>query len=233
MNNKKPLPNKPIYLVAETSPLIEEYANVVDMFTADESLHTLVIHVPPDAVSGKDVDMITELVCALQHAPHLIERFVFALEFKFLQVENSELYFDDMYWKTDSAYHRWFQKVGEGYANIFFIHDRDARFYALAGDLLADGKGDIRHDEGDKASYIGFGGKELNLLCDRLFTACWMFHLYCHASGFDPKHMIEGLIAEFDLPIFYKHIRDKYKKDIKAGIRLRIVKETEEGETIL
>ena len=229
----KALPNKPVYLVPKTSPVIAKYAATFQMFEKDESLHTLNLIIPPNVVSSMDSSLMNELLPALQHYPHLIERFIFSFEFKFSQIEDSELYFQDLDWKTDAMYYRWFCKVGEAPIAIFFIHDRDARFYALAGDMLADGKCEIKKEGSDKTALIGFKENEVQELCGRLYMACWLFHIYCHGSGFDPQPAIESLIAEFDLPIIYEDIRKKYLKDIETGIQLRIVKKQNDEESVL
>ncbi|MHB8260500.1 MAG: hypothetical protein ACYDCN_03550 [Bacteroidia bacterium] len=220
--HKKAIPNKPIYLVNKTSPLIERYKDLAAMFENNKTFKTLVLDINPDVVSSLDNGLITELMVALQHYPHILEQLVFSFEFKFAQIADSELYFQESDWKTDKAYYRWFNKLSDSPAAIFFIHDQDARLYTLAGDLLADGKCTAQRNEGEKRSTIGFGAKEIELLCGRLFESCWFFHLYCHGSGFDPKPVIEAILAEFDLPISYQDIRKQYLKDVINGIEFRV-----------
>ena len=83
----------------------------------------------------------------------------------------------------------------------------------------------MKHEPGKKTSLVSFEGEELKIICERLFTACWMFHMYCHGSSYNPRTFIEALISEYGLPIEYDEVRKKYKEDVKAGIKLRVVPE--------
>ena len=90
----------------------------------------------------------------------------------------------------------------------------------MVGDLYADGKVTIEPEETGRGFKIGFESTEANIIIERFFSACLMMHVYCYGSGFNPKHYVEALLAEFDLPINYKDIQRAYKKDIAGGVKL-------------
>src|SRR6202012_5799843 len=97
MNN---LPNTPIYLMEPGNPTIARWQQVFETFAAQDK-HTLNLSVPPDVVEDKEVAMLQELIIALQHYPHLIEKFLFAIELQFQQIAHSQLYFEKDIWKAD------------------------------------------------------------------------------------------------------------------------------------
>ncbi|MBS4028689.1 MAG: hypothetical protein KGZ58_08625 [Ignavibacteriales bacterium] len=215
------LPQTPIYLVQPGNPLIAQWKQPFEAF-ARKDIHTFTIDVPPEAVDEMDVAMPQQLVIALQHYPHLIDKFLFSLELKFQQIAGSELYYQEDDWKSDDKYHRWFCKMGQFPLVLFFLHDREARFSILAGDILADKRVTVKKIDEQQESYIGIVGNDVQLVSKRLFNACWLFHLFCHASGFDPKPCIESILADFDLPVTYEQVRKQYEEDVLKGIELRV-----------
>ena len=217
-------PDKPIYLIAPGDPVIEKYKPAFDAFGRDD-MHTFTFTVDPEHVDTMQVAMLQEMIAALQHFPHRIDKWLFTVGFNFTQVAHSKLYYQKLDWKSNPKYYRWFCKMGTFPLTIFFLNDSDARFYSLAGDFLADGKATVQHEPGKKTSLVGFEGEELKTICERLFTACWMLHIYCHGSSYNPRTFIEALLAEYGLPIEYEQVRKKYKEDVKTGIKLRIVAE--------
>ncbi|MEK6615430.1 MAG: hypothetical protein AABZ32_04865, partial [Bacteroidota bacterium] len=127
-------PDNPIYFMEQGNPAIAQWKQAFEMFSRKDA-HTFTLIVPPDVVEeGKNVRMIQEMIVALQHYPHLIDKFIFAVELKFQQIADSELYYQKDDWKTDSKYYRWFCKMGTFPLVLFFLDDKDARLYTLAGD---------------------------------------------------------------------------------------------------
>lgn len=226
---KKESKSKRVYFVPTTSLLIAQYQNVAQLFE-DKNFKQLTVTVNPEQVSDMDTEMVHEMILALQHYPHILEKLVFALDFEFPQIPDSELYFQEADWKNDKANQRWFASIGESLLALFFMRDQDVRLYTLAGDLVADGKCSFKHQEGEKYAFIGFKDEALETLCLRLHSTCYMFHLYCHGSGFNPQPAIEAVLAEFNLPISYKDIRNRYLKSVRTGIYVRIQAEGEDGE---
>jgi hypothetical protein len=218
MNNKKPLPQKPVYLVSETSPLIPQYENVIEQLNNTADLHTLMVTIATEQVTDKECGYLNELICVFQHTPKLIKQLVFAISFKFLEVPDSELYIKEEDWKNDPDYWLWFRELGiQSPVAPFFIHDHEARFLCIAGDLLAEGRCKTKPVNNPEKCWISFEGEELKLVANRLFEASFLYHMYCHGLGFDPRDTIEWLITDLGIPISYKQIRDEYKKKIKQG----------------
>jgi hypothetical protein len=217
-------PSERLFLVKPGDPVIEKYRETFEN-TAEKPDNNLVLTVGPDVVRDLDLGMMHELLLALQHYPGVIEQLVFGIDFNFLMMEDLDIKLNEMEWKTQPAYYRWFNKMGESPAAIFFIKDSDARFYSLAGDMMADGKIKSRKEPGNN-KYISLIPDEgqLKIIFDRFYHGCWFFLMYCHGSGFDPKIYIEALIAEYDMPFSYKDVKEKYKEDVEKGIEFRVKK---------
>ena len=235
MKNKKPLPQKPVYLVAETSSLILEYQDEIEQLVSTPNLHTLVVTIATDHVTQPDCGYLNELICVFQHSPKLIKQLVYAISFKFLEVPNSELYIKEEDWKSDPDYWLWFRQLGiESPVAPFFVHDHEARFLCLAGDLLAEGRCKAEPLKNPEKCWIRFEGEELKLIANRLFEACFLYHIYCHGLGFDPRYTIELLITDLGIPISYKQVREEYKKKIKQGFQMHIIRKNKDGtKTVL
>lgn len=214
--------NTPVYIAPIDSPDVVQFRDVFAMYENTE-YHTLTFDVHQDLVKQGEVAMLQELIIALQHYPNLIERFLFAIDFKFTEIEDSDIVFPESYWKTDPDYYQWFFKMSQLPIVIFFLSDEDARFYCLAGDFLA-AKDVIINGGVDKwgKTEIAFTGEQVQVLMDRLFNACWFLLIYCHGSGFEPRSYIETIIAAFDFDISYEQVYEAYKKDIEVGIELRV-----------
>ena len=212
---------KPVYLAPAREPFITAYDDLFSRFSK-ESMHTLTMTVQTDMVYAGEVAGLQQLIMALQHQPHLIEKLVFCLNIKFTAIEDSNIYIPAIYWKADTAYYRWFHKLSACAVMLFFINDEDARFYLLAGDLLAD---DLVHVEPDErgTGMACLEGDELAEVVNRLFTSCWMMLIYCHGSDFNPEPYIQSLLADLGLPITFEQVYEKYIQDIAGGITFRTI----------
>lgn len=215
MNNQ----NSPIYIIPQDHPAIQTYQAVFEQL-AMQHTNTLSMTVHEDTVKGGDVAMIQELLLALQHYPHLIEKMILAIDLHFTEIEDSDVYLPTSYWKSEAIYHQWFHKMLNLPIVIFFLHDEDARFYCLAGDFLAAKAVQIGEMDRGGRSEITFTQEQATILSNRLYNACWLMLLYCHASGFNPQSYIEAMIASFDFRFTYQDVYEKYKKDVEAGIEL-------------
>ncbi len=212
---------KPVYLAPASEPFIKEYDELFRRF-AEKDMHTLILTVNTDSVYGGDVAMLQQILMALQHQPHLIEKLLFCLEIKFTLIEDSDIYIPETYWKTEAVYYRWFHKLSASPLMLFFLNDEDARFYLLAGDMLADNLLQLVTDEKGKGMAC-LEGDDLVEVLHRLFAACWMMLIYCHGSGFDPEPYIQSLLADLGLPLTYEQVYETYAGDIAKGINFRAV----------
>lgn len=213
---------KRIFFLPPGDAIIAAYKNVIGYMNKPE-IHTLNLPIPPDVPEQQDVSMMAELLLALQHYPSTIEKMILSLQFKFQMFENSELYFPEDDWKTAPVYYRWFNKMFKQFTpTIFFINDEDARFYCLAGDMLAAGKVKLTGETDGKRSAMEFTAKQTEILAARLFNACHLMMIYCHGSGFNPASYIEGMIALFNLPVEYSDVYKAYEHDIKNNVKFRI-----------
>ena len=231
----KAFPNKPIYLVPETSVLHADFADTIAQLENTPDLHTLLVTFTTKQVNNLECGYMNELIAVLQHHPKLIKALAYATSFKFLEVPDSELYIKEEDWDTDPAYWRWFNNLcNQTPVAPFFLHGYRERSYCFIGDLLADGKGEIKERDDNKGELIGFEGEDLNLIANRLFDSCVWYHVYCHGSKFDPRDTVEWLIADTGIPISYKQVRKEYQKKVTQPLYLRMVRKNEDGtETVL
>lgn len=209
----------PVYLVKPGDPLLAAWKENMDMFGKKEFTN-MVIEVPPDAIKGPDVQMMQELVMVMQHYPVIAEKFLFSVTFSFPEIEGSDLYFPQQAWKNDPAVQHWFFKMNSLPNTVFFINDSECRMFCIGGDLIAANKVPVVKKESG-SSFMEFSGEQVQILAERLFTSCWFMMLYCHKTGFDPSDYIETLLAEFDLPVSFEEVKEKYEEDVEKGIQLR------------
>lgn len=214
---------KPILLVPSGSHVVKQWEQAFAYFAAPDK-HTFTIDVYEDLVKSKQVAMIHEMISALQHYPHLIEKMIFSLDFKFTELEDSNLYIPENCWKMDPNYYTWFSELSKLPIMIFFINDEDARYYALLGDMLANGSLPVTTIENNERSQISLEGVEWKKFIERLFNSCWMMLLYCHNTGFNPEPYIQSLLADMDVSNLWDDIYNKYQEDVRKDVRFKAIK---------
>ena len=207
----------PLYLISPDEALVESYRSAFGIWSNSNN-KSFSITTPVSVVDEGDVSMVQEIIMTLQHFPKLIEKTVFALDFKFINALEKELTEDQ--WKGLEPPMRWFNKMSSLPCIIFFLYDHDARAYTLMGDLVADKK--LKMELRGKDQSVFMEGEMLEEVANRLFNSCWFFLLYCHNTGFNPESYIEAIIADFDLPFTYEDVYKQYQEDVSKGIKLRI-----------
>ncbi|MCG3168104.1 MAG: hypothetical protein POELPBGB_03904 [Bacteroidia bacterium] len=212
---------KPIYLIEPGDKLINEFRIGYGLL-ASPTKHTFTITIPKDVINTGDVLMLQQIIMQMQHFPKLIEKWTFAIRLEIIDFDTRPL--DEEEWKGVPAVMRWFRRLSTLPWVIFFLEDRDARGYAIMGDLLADNKLPVVGDKKQGADKIEISGEMLEEICNRLLTACSAFKLYCHNTGYDPRAPIEALLAEFDLPVTYELVQQEYEELIRKGVKLVAVK---------
>jgi hypothetical protein len=205
----------PRYLISAKNPMLKEYSDVMKMLSRPDK-HTLRIDFPPQLIDDMNASQVNELVLVIQHHPHLIEKYLFGFELYFPEVADSELYLGEEVWGSEPKYLQWFQKISECPVALFFIHDTNMRNFFLMGDLIAHGKVQVNVNPDGKGR-LEMYGDEMQIVCGRLFNACWLFHIYCHGTGFNPKDAIESVLADLDTPVTYDMVREEYESHIKKG----------------
>lgn len=213
---------KPFYLVPANEPFLRSFDALFTRL-AEPEMHTLIMEVHTKLVDAGDVAGLQQVIMALQHQPHLIEKMIFALDLQFTEVEGSQLFIPAEAWKGDATYMHWFRKLADSPVMLFFLHDEDARFYTLAGDILAENQLEVKEGDLKGTQMVALEGEHLNQVIQRLFNSCWWMLIYCHGSGFDPEPYIQGLLADFGLPLTYEEVYEAYQKDIEKGLHFRTV----------
>lgn len=211
-----------IYLLEPTDPAIEKNSDLF-LHLHREDAPTLDIDVPVSDVEAGNVAGIQHLLMAMQHYPQLIGKMLFSFNFRFTEVLNSQLYIPEMHWKTDPMYYKWFQKLIAIPFILFFIADEDARFYALAADILEEGEVDVVTDSRDGRVCITCTIEQTRLIEERLFNACCSLVLYCSGSGFNPKIYIEGVMALLNASFTYNDVEET-SSELAREAELRFLK---------
>lgn len=213
----------PAYLIPPTSPWIKKYRQVIESMRKPEN-NTLKISIPPINVEDGDVSTIQEVIASLQHHPTMIEKMLFSIELVFSEIEDSPLNIEESEWKVSTKHHLWFHELYKLPISLFFIRDRDSRFYILMGDLLDNQDVSAEEIEGRKGQLVSFSEEQAQLIMERLFQSCWLFYVYCYKSGFDPQVCIEAVLAELDSHITYdlvqKYAEERLEEGILFGVKL-------------
>ncbi len=209
-----PLRETPLYITPANDSLIKQYDHLFTSFEL-ENKDTLILKMSEELVEKGSVSAILDLLKALQHKPHMIEKMLFSFKINFVE-KGTGMAFPESYWKSDRQYYKWFHKLSQAPLAIFFLEDEDCRFYTLAGDLLADDKLEVK-DGGETKQLVAFSGESLQTVMQRLFDACWWMLIFCHGSGFNPKIYIEAMLADIDLPLTYDEVHEAFIKDLESG----------------
>lgn len=215
-----PIKETPFYVMSASATFIRTFDELFTRFE-EGGMNTLSMIVDKEMVENGDVTHLLQLIMSLQHKPQLIEKMIFSLDIKFTEIEDSDLFLPETYWKTDVEYYRWFRKLGISPVMIFFLQDEDARFYTLAGDLLADNRLEVKPGDMKGKQLVGISGEALEEIMNRLFNSCWWMLVFCYGSGFNPQPYIEGLLADLDLPLTYEQVYEAFKEDLKKGINFK------------
>ena len=206
---------KPIYFMESSDETVKGFIKKYGAIAASE-VKTVVISVDMDVVEEGNNVMICELLAGLQHYPKLIEKMVLAIKIEI--IDHDGLVLPDDQWKGFPPPMHWYNKLSAMPFALFFFEDNDARGFILMGDLLADNRFEV---DGDR---VKIEGELLQEVTNRLFNTCYFFMVFCHNTGFEPRPYIEGILADFDFPITYEQVKDKFEEDLALGIHLRMVR---------
>lgn len=212
---------EPLFLIPPQDPIIQSWDDVFHKL--EQSNDELVFTVNPTNADEGQVAFIQQMVMALQHRPHLIERMIFSVKFKFMLVDDVPVEVSEQEWKMRREVYSWFFEMSLLPVMIYFINDQDARGYCLFGDILASGDYNYQDEPGGHHKTIEFTEDQAQLIMDRLFHSAWAFLMYCHNTGFNPDKYIDALLADFNMPFTVAEVRKKYDEDIERGIQFRMV----------
>lgn len=218
---------KKFYLLPPGSPEVLKYKEMAEAM-AQQEMHTLNLNVPTEVVESGDVAMLQELVAAMEHYPFAIEKLLFAVHLRFQEIKDSELYIHEDDWKSDPKYFRWFNKMNQVPFLFYFLHDKDARYYALAGDFIADGQVDVEIVPGEKDQLITFKGEALQAFFQRIYMGSLMMLHYCREAKINLQPYVEAILADYNTSFTYEEIEQHFKEDLEKGVIYRVTKEGEE-----
>lgn len=214
---------QPLFLIPPEDEIVKDWKPAFQKL--EQSSDQLVFTVNPAIIAGKEVASFQQMLMALQHYPHLIERMIFSVNFKFMLVDDVPVEVSEDEWKMRPEVYLWFHEMLNLPISMFFIADGDARSYCLFGDVLALGNFKQEQDAGGQTG-LEFSMEQMQLMADRLINGSWALLMYCHATGFNPDKYIDALLADYDMPFTAADVRSKYEKDIEGGIKFRMVPKT-------
>jgi hypothetical protein len=216
--------DQPLFLIPSADPIVQAWQNNFQKLA--QSHDQVVFTVNPAIVNDEEVAWIQQMVMALQHYPHLIERMIFSVKFKFMLVDDVPVELSEDEWKQKPEVCRWFYAMSSLPFVVYFIEDQDARNCCLMGDIMLSGKVASEPEADGKHAMIQFNEEQSHLLEDRLFHSAWSMFMYCHARNFAPDKYIDALLADYDMPFDAAKVRKKYEKDVEGGILFRMVPTT-------
>ena len=205
----------PKYLIPAGDKKIEDFKISYSLLASNDN-HTLNMAISQDLIADNNIGTITDLILCFQHYPKLIQKMIFAIDFKFENEYGNEIAAED--WKGVNEYVQYISLLQTLPFSIFFFQDQDVRAYIFLGDMLLNGRAKPLPD-----GTINFDAETMNELCNRMFHFCWSFMMYCYNTGFDPKDYVSAILADFDLPVTYEHVKEKFDADIKTGVQIRVV----------
>jgi hypothetical protein len=212
---------QPIYMIQRGDARLNEYRPVFDQLD-DNEIHTLNIEVSPIDVEECATGGVQEMLMCLQHYPHLVSKMLFSVNFKFREGDNDENVIADEVWKNDPKYYKWFQEMMGTPFVLFFIADEDARFYALAADILEAGDVELEFDQEDGRTCVTFTREQTTKLEARLLKASCALLMFCHGSGFNPKIYIEGVMALMNASFKYDDVMEAYQAQLESYFSLQL-----------
>ena len=203
---------KPIYLIPPGHEKILNFKRDYGL-VAHSNYHTFHATIDKEVVESNDIHMIEDVLICLQHYPKLIDKFIFSIDVELLDEDEQTIPVE--VWKGKDIPIKWFNLYYNLPCSIFFFSDADIRSYILLGDLLIDNKFKVVDQK-----QIIIEGDMLQEVCNRLFSACIFFMIYCHNTGFNPQVYIEALLAELDLPVTFEMVQERFEEDLKNGIKI-------------
>jgi hypothetical protein len=208
--------NKPRYIIPKGDPRIAQWKKVYRKIP-DNRIGDFIIHT--DLRVKEKIWNIHEMLSVLQHYPSYISKFIFAVNFNFKKASDKESLLQREAITYKRSYERWFFYLGLFSFAIFFLQDSNARLFCLIGDWLSEKKVKWKTVKGKKQ--LTLSDEQRKIMTRRLCISSWMFCYFCHNTGFDPRRPIEGLIAEYDLPITYEDIQQRVEKEINNGVKIK------------
>lgn len=205
----------PIYMASANGKIVSRHKEWINYLLQHEESEIYIEVSQKDARTG-NVKPAHERIMALQHFPQLFSRLMFGIDIRFMNADGKD-------WeKSDGAYLitrnvQWLCRFTSIFkAGLFFLRDKNARFFSAIGDMLADEK-DMSLRKAAGGFNIKLSGDKLQRLDSRVFSACQVIQLFFYGSGQIPKEYIETLIAEFGLPFTYEMVLQRLRDDLREN----------------
>lgn len=171
-----------------------------------------------DKIYAGDIHIVEHALKVLYQTPSIFEKMLFRIGFNFTNIEHSNMFIPDFYWKSDIAYFRWFHQLSRVPAILFFINDPETRFYILAGDMLAEKSLEVYSADELVSKWneveIDQQNEIINLVVENSISLIRFGERYC----FKTEKYITRLINGLNLQISYEEIYEKYYRDTNNAV---------------
>ncbi len=211
------------YLIPKTHSefegLMQIYEPLLNNLTTN-NLKGLSLKVEPRVIEGGQTRGINEIMLMAEHKKEWLEAILFGISLRIEQFKESELYYSLEDFLTNEKIALWLRKLGETIPfTCFFLDEWEARFGAIAGDIIINIKPDLRTE--NKAR-ITTSVEDTKLIQQRIGQACTLFMHYCYGTGFDPKQAIEAILAEFQTDFDYAKVEAVFKEELEKNFVYRV-----------
>ncbi len=213
------------YLIPKNHPdlegLMKKYKNFFQAIE-DTSGKKIVLDIQPAIIKIKSNSMWGEIISVAEHSAKWIQLLMFAIEFNFYKDESATTIYKNGEWQAEKEISLWLRRLGEGIPFSFlFLKQWDARLHTIIGDMINQPSKIEKIVAEDYATYE-FNKEQQNIIDSRIGIGCQLFMHYCSGTDYDPKPVIEAILAEFQIPYGYDVILKEFQKDIRENAQYRV-----------
>lgn len=217
--------DKTNYLIPKQHPdfasLMEKY-QIFFKAIEDTGGKKIAINIPADVVEAKSNSMWGEMIALAEHSSKWIQLLMFGIELRFYKDQSEKISYKNGEWQADTNIQRWLRNLGEALPfSFFFLNQWEARLYTVIGDLIKEPDRMEKIVDEDYATFQ-FDKEQQNTIDYRVGIGCQLFMHYCNGTGYDPKPVIEAILAEFQIPFEYDVILKQFEKDIRENAQYRV-----------
>ena len=173
-----------------------------------------------DKIYAGDVSTVEDALKILFTTPGIFEKMLFRIGLNFTNIEHSNTFIPEFYWKSDIAYFRWFHQLSRIPAILFFLNNPETRFYVLTGEMLADKSLEVYSTNDLVAGWDNLEADQrneiLNLVIENAISLIKFGERFC----FKAEKYVDRLIEELNLPFTYEEIYQKYCNSNDALVTL-------------
>ncbi len=163
-----------------------------------------------DKIYAGNISAVTNVTNILFQSPTIFEKMIGKLELNFTNIEHSNMFIPDFYWKSDIAYFRWFHQLAELPALLFLLKDTDQKFYVLMGQMLAEKTIELNSPADLGANWGDLDTEQHQEITDKIVQNCITLIKCGERHCFKTEKYIQHLLREFKVALNYDELYDRY-----------------------